>query len=71
MYRPTAANQMTTAMQLQIPKNTTVYGVAKKTYTDGDIDALRTVFCSSESIQIADSSQETSCQANVAEHCIP
>ena len=37
MYRPTAANQMTTAMQLQIPKNTTVYGVAKKTYTDGDI----------------------------------
>ena len=41
-----------------------------KAYTDGDIDALRTIFCSSESIQIADSSQETSCQANVAEYRI-
>lgn len=37
MYRPTSANQMTTAMQLQIPKNTMAYGVSKKTYTDGDV----------------------------------
>lgn len=37
MYRPTNANQMTTPMCLQIPKSETILGVAKKTYTDGDI----------------------------------
>ena len=37
MFRPSSSNQMTTAMQLQIPTVTTSYGVAKKTYTDGDV----------------------------------
>ena len=37
MYRPASANQMTTAMQLQIPTTKTEYGVSKKTYTDGDM----------------------------------
>lgn len=37
MYRPASANQMTTAMRLQIPKSETVLGVAKKTYIDGDV----------------------------------
>lgn len=37
MYRPSSANQMTTAMQLQIPTTKKEYGVEKKTYTDGDM----------------------------------
>lgn len=37
MFRPSAANQMTTAMRLQTPKTTNVLGVAKQTYEDGDI----------------------------------
>ena len=34
MFRPAKANQMTTSMQLLIPKTETVLGVAKKTYTE-------------------------------------
>lgn len=34
MRKPTKANQMTTSMQLLIPKVETVLGVAKKTYTE-------------------------------------
>lgn len=37
MYRPASANQMTTPMRLQVPTSTSVMGVAKKTYTDGDV----------------------------------
>lgn len=37
MYKPSSANQMTTAMRLQVPTSTTAYGVAKKAYTDGDV----------------------------------
>lgn len=40
MYRPSSANQMTTAMQLQIPVISTEYGVATKSFTDGDM-----IFC--------------------------
>lgn len=37
MYRPASANQMTTPMRLQVPTNTTSFGVATKTYTDSDV----------------------------------
>lgn len=37
MLRPTSAAQMTTPMRLQVPTSTTVMGVAKKEYTDGDV----------------------------------
>lgn len=37
MYRPASAAQMTTPMRLQVPKVTSVLGVAKKEYTDGDV----------------------------------
>lgn len=37
MFRPASAAQMTTAMRLQTPKTETVLGVAKKTFTDGDV----------------------------------
>lgn len=40
MYRPSSANQMTTAMQLQIPVISTDYGVETKSFTDGDM-----IFC--------------------------
>lgn len=36
MYRPASANQMTTAMQLQVPKIETILGVTKKVYVDID-----------------------------------
>lgn len=37
MFKPASANQMTTAMRLQVPTSTSQYGVAKKTYTDSDV----------------------------------
>lgn len=37
MYKPASANQMTTPMQLQVPKSTSSHGVATKTYTDSDV----------------------------------
>lgn len=37
MYRPASANQMTTAMRLQVPTSTSSLGVTKKTYIDGDV----------------------------------
>ena len=37
MFRPASANQMTTPMKLQVPTTTTIMGVAKKTYADGDV----------------------------------
>lgn len=37
MLRPTSAAQMATPMRLQVPTSTTVMGVAKKDYTDGDV----------------------------------
>lgn len=37
MLKPSSANQMTTPMQLQIPKSETVLGVSKKTYVDDEI----------------------------------
>ncbi len=37
MLRPTSAAQMTTPMRLQVPTSTTVMGVVKKDYTDGDV----------------------------------
>lgn len=37
MLRPNTANQMTTAMKLQVPKTETIMGVAKKVYVDTDV----------------------------------
>lgn len=37
MFRPASANQMTTAMRLQVPTYDKVLGVETKTYTDGDV----------------------------------
>lgn len=37
MFKPSSANQMTTAMCLQTPKTVTLLGVAKQEYEDGDI----------------------------------
>lgn len=37
MYRPASANQMTTAMRLQVPTYDNVLGVEKKTFTDRDV----------------------------------
>lgn len=37
MFKPSSANQMTTAMCLQTPKTVNVLGVAKQSYVDGDI----------------------------------
>lgn len=34
MFRPAKANQMTTSMQLLIPKTESILGVDKKTYTE-------------------------------------
>lgn len=37
MFKPTSANQMTTAMQIYIPETVTNLGVSKKVYKAGDI----------------------------------
>ena len=37
MFKPSSANQMTTAMCLQTPTTVNVLGVAKQSYVDGDI----------------------------------
>lgn len=34
MFRPSTANQMTTAMQLMVPKTENILGVTRTTYTD-------------------------------------